>query len=221
MNQLPITVWIAAIGLFVSPVYSQHETLTFLPYETPIDLRVGATESNHKIWILEESSDQILNTNLSIDIVTPGMYDSWDDDLGGFIPAGTRVNSYLIHTDPAGSPIDGEPYFGFWNFDEPILGIIASKEGLDVTDSLLGSSFVVYPTGQDFRGLELAANEFLWTKFTSNGVGFRFTTFGHVDEFRVITLSSIPEPGPGLLLFASTFGFIYPRRRNNPNVSHR
>jgi hypothetical protein len=82
------------------------------------------------------------------------------DDLGdlanGTVTA--TFDSWLFHFNPAtGSSGNAVNSTGIVTFDKKILGVIVLDESLDGTDASLGSGSTAYPTGTNWRGLELNA----------------------------------------------------------------
>jgi hypothetical protein len=59
------------------------------------------------------------------------------------VTAGERVDVYLLHFDLPDGHEDSETFV--INFDRPILGVIVSQEGLNKSDTLLGTDGVRYP----------------------------------------------------------------------------
>jgi len=112
----------------------------------------GALESNTLIRVFCEQKDYALPANVGTNISGPGYYDSVGSMTGGSVGAGTRVNSYFLHFDPAGS--EGAQVSGRMNFNGDILGIICLDAQLDASDSVLGNPGTLYPTGHKARGFE-------------------------------------------------------------------
>lgn len=65
------------------------------------------------------------------------------------IPAGTRVDTYLLHFDLPDGHEAPEEYVV--DFDRPILGVIVSQDGLSQTDAALGVPGVTYPDLSHFE----------------------------------------------------------------------
>lgn len=179
----------------------------------PATLALHAQQSNTALLSIQERTSTTLASPLSVNVlVNPlspaGLYDQPSDLLGGTLPAGTVVDSYLIHFDTLGS--NNVRLVGSVTFANPILAIIAKTATLNATDSVLGSG-ISYATG-GARHPELSSNgkgdkfEVLADGRTL-AVDWRVSTY--VDQVRVVT--AVPEPATlGLLAGA---GLLALRRR--------
>ena len=134
----------------------QHGTgaLAYLD-AAPADLRLGASESDHMQMFLERESVR-LQQDVSINFIDPGQYQlNADQSLATkVVPAGTVVDSYLIHYDPLGDSgpaggIGGRTDFG----GRPILGFITSDALIAETNGLFAAP------GTRYRQLEQAGSE--------------------------------------------------------------
>ena len=102
---------------------------------------------------------------------------------------GIKVDSYLLHFDPASHKyLDGEIYF-----DKPILALICNDKQLDRTDKLFALENVKYPQ-MKYRGLDgnRANNELDVLKFQKDRkkIGARFSIGTEsVDQMRILILS--------------------------------
>ena len=109
------------------------------------------------------------------------------------IPAGTRVRSYYIHSDPVWvSPLPGVPqkrvdYVGGLRFDEEVLGVVSRTATLDQqSQAQLQRPNYTYPL-QKHHGLELENGG--RDSFSIDGykVFFYSSTASEVDQARIIT----------------------------------
>jgi hypothetical protein len=178
----------------------------------PSDVQNNDPMSNDHAFIWSERSALVLPTAVSVDMTKIGTSDSSNNysPSPGTIPAGTRVDSYLIHSDPMGS--GQQNYVASVTFDTPILGIIDTINGLASTDSLLGNPGTIYPGASTDRGLE-SPDSLVWV--SNNGLTLNFTTSTFVDEARVI-VADTPEPSTWVscVIGAATLvGFGWVRRR--------
>lgn len=165
----------------------------------PTDISEGNWESDTQIRAFAEQQNVTLQQGLTVDISQPGESDATNPNLStATIPAGTVVDSYLVHFDPVGQPTSRVSLSGSLTFDEPILGVIALGDSLDDSDAAVGlPSVTTYSSGPG-RGLEFVQeddNDSLTLGAYQSGLqtvtcGLRSTT--SVDEFRVIT--AVPEP---------------------------
>ncbi len=130
--------------------------LTYL-YETPRSLRQGAIESDGRFYLLPESRGIELEQALVCDVAEPGLHDRFFPQ-GGNLPtlsAGQVVDSYLLHYDRVGVPMELAGVRGVIHFDRPVVGIITDDRRLTASDRLFRHSRVLYPDPSDLtRGLE-------------------------------------------------------------------
>ncbi|MBK1875227.1 FecR domain-containing protein [Pelagicoccus mobilis] len=108
------------------------------------------TANQSYIEVIPEKAATELEADTDVTIAKPGFYKRFGPS-GGTIPAGTKVDSFLLHF----RSVDGEPVRGVIKFDRPILGLICEQNELMVTDGLTGLEDVVFPNqAGGFRGLE-------------------------------------------------------------------
>jgi hypothetical protein len=119
----------------------------------PASVKLNKLTSNTCVRLFHERQDVSLARNLKVDISKPGTYDRRADLTPAWIPAGTVVDSHLLHADNIGNA--KVRLTGSVTFDADILGLIVSDRSLDKSDGL-GSPTTSYPTDLERRGLELA-----------------------------------------------------------------
>jgi hypothetical protein len=178
----------------------------------PSDVQGSDPMSNDHVFIWSERSALALPTAISVDMTKIGTSDSGNNysPSPGTIAAGTRVDSYLIHSDPVGS--GPQNYVASVTFGTPILGIIDTINRLASTDSLLGNPGTTYPGASTDRTLE-APDSLVWV--SNHGLTLNFTTGAFVDEARVL-VATAPEPSTLVSCVtgaAKLVGFVWVRRR--------
>jgi hypothetical protein len=122
---------------------------------------------------------------------------------GGFIPAGTLVNSHMIFLNTDGPTFATDT--ATWMFDGLILGVMSDNGGtLEAASSaLLGALGTIYPAAFTNRGLE-ANDSYL---VAGNILTLIDSVTEPGDWIRVITQArSVPEPSILLLLVISGAG---------------
>lgn len=169
----------------------------------PSSVLLNATESNTAAPVFAERQHVTLASGLSVDISTAGLYDAPGDLTPAMLPAGMRVSSYYLFSDPVGQAQNA--YEGFVVFDEPIIGIIVERPALSASDTVLGLAATTYG---DFpaRDLELGGDRVLLTVSTFR-IDFRFSTSSAADHIRIVTL---PAPGAAA---AALMGMLAAARR--------
>jgi hypothetical protein len=137
----------------------------------PASIQPGASESPN-LQVFGEKMDQTLTGPLVIG--------------GTTIPAGTKINSYLIHGDVAGYDNTAHLVAGSISFGSKILAVATTTTDLQGSAGLLGNPSVVYATNTD-EGLEY--NDSATTGTTVGKVDLSFNIYGSTDDVRVITLA--------------------------------
>jgi hypothetical protein len=165
----------------------------------PASVLEGALEDTNTAVIFKERSQWTLAADLSVDAINPGAAVAGSDNtaVAGVIPAGTTVDSFLVHYDPVGQPTDPNTtvsWSAIFELGDEILGIVTSDGFLDASD-FLGAPGTSYPTGLAFRGTTgaLEGNDgYNWSQIRVLG-GLQSVTVS-VDEIRIILAAPIPEP---------------------------
>jgi hypothetical protein len=206
-----------AVFLLVAPAQADLHSATDLPLTGPGTVQVsladkGQLTSSLAMGVTEENSAQLF--------FEKGSFIAGSDlalTLGGSVPVGTYVNSYILHFDPVGrssSPV--YEYHGTLTFDETILGVIydtASVHGLMVqSDSSVGLGAGYYDASYSNRKFEYGQSQWGDVAILGSSVTFNLFTNSGVDEVRIITT---PIPGAALLgsLGLGLSGWLCRRRR--------
>ncbi len=168
-----------------------------VPILAPPSVQPGALTSQTDAYVFFEST-LTLGSPLAVDISAPGLYNSSSPSSAGVIPAGTDVSSFMIHRESVSQQYSF--VYITYTFAEPVLGIITTDAGLDATDLTLGAAGTLYPTGLDFRGLEMPYTITPDSVFWAGNqvfVAVASTTALVLDQLRVITRPTVPVPEPG------------------------
>ncbi len=168
---------------------------------TPLFLDLGELESNIFISEIAEQKNVQLNSALAVDISLPSTVPSSISVnlTPGVVAAGTRVDSYLLHFDPIGTPSQPLALSGSVTFSLPVLGIEVLTTSLNSTDTVLGIPGAFYPIGEVNRGLELSVGlvgietfDGITLSLDRKTVSVILSTQLSLDQVRVIT--AVPEP---------------------------
>jgi hypothetical protein len=144
----------------------------------PADARSGQLESSTDAQTWDEAQDYTLASDLTID--SPSTFAA-----SGTIPAGTVIDSHMIHADRNSGVSGTETYTGTVTFSTPVLGVILNTADLDQSD-FLGAS-TLYSTVN--RGSDHGSDT---VSVSADATTVTFHTFGAVDEARVITQGDMP-----------------------------
>jgi len=162
----------------------------------PSSLVKGAMQS-YNAQLFKEKTNYMLPSDVAVEASQPGLDEpGLGVNLGLYqntpatIPAGTYIDCYLWHCDPAN---DNYYYGGTLNFSSPILGVIRSDGALAASDVPCGFPGTNYTTA--WRGFEdgppgvgndhFTLSDDMRSINISNGVGWA------IDQLRIITAPGI------------------------------
>ncbi len=187
------------LGILMGHANAPQAQAALIIISAPPSVLPGAIQSQVNASIFYESTTT-LAAPLSVDIIAPGTYNLADPDNPGAIPAGTTVNSYFLHHESVANQLSTVVVAG--TFPTPILGVIINETYMDASDPILGNPGTLYPTGLDFRGLELPYTSLADVVFWSGNqvfISVKSTTADVLDQIRIVT-TAVPEPGTWALL---------------------
>lgn len=214
-----IVLSLSLLGAFTSSAFAQGAAVdcttnnctdTILTISPPASAAWEQLESNDHSFFWTERSSVVLDTALTVDIITPsGLYDSgvasveagWNGDLAPGV-----YSSFFLHADKQG---ENRYYMGDITFVTPIEAIIYKAPRLNATDSIFGAPGTTYADGS-VRGFELdgALNWFFVVSEDRKTLSFQTYVPHDLDNMRIIT-SVVPEPISSTLFIvgAATLGF--------------
>ena len=155
----------------------------------PASLRSDTSEQNGRFQLYTEAQQQTLALPLLVDITQSGTYDQVTElpvPLPVIAP-GTVVSSYLLHSDPTGSPQPGQRITTTLTFGSDILGVMLQDATLTIADAVVGAAGVVYPRASEPRGLELAPKVDFVRLTGARTLEVTVQTGTASDEVRIIT----------------------------------
>lgn len=196
-----VRTFIATFTAVLSAATAVHAAT--VPIAAPPSVQPGALTNQTDAYVFLEKT-LTLGSPLAVDISSPGLYNSSSPSSVGVIPAGTDVSSYMIHHESVNQAYSFI-YITF-TFPEPVLGIITTDAGLDATDLSLGNPGTLYPTGLEFRGLEMPYTITPDSVFWAGNqvfVAVASTTALVLDQMRVITTATIPVPEPASITLSA------------------
>ena len=180
--------------------YISSSTGVNIDISEPSDLSIGQNESNTPSLVLET---QMSTLRVDLQVSSDGneaTYSVNNQPTGSTVAAGSVVDSFLVHFDPAtSSQIQRSLTI---TFDNPILGVIASEPLLAASDNLAFAN----PTFSDnvLRGFDFSNPATIdgWS-IAADGKTISIDMVargGVVDELRILTQASpIEIPSPFLL----------------------
>jgi len=162
----------------------------------PASLKPGELESNESIFLIQEKKNITLPHEIPVtfsDRLRSGRGGTQSAYKGHIrmLPKGTKVDSYLLHFDPATKThLDGDIYF-----DRPIVAIIARSKQIQYSDKFFAIDGVEYPDKElKDRGLDNPVNnegiDVLKFKRDPHSMGIRFTVDTEtIDHIRILVES--------------------------------
>jgi hypothetical protein len=157
----------------------------------PTNLRAGGSESN-TLRVFRERLAFKTSGSIPVDFTKVGLYDQVTDipTIKPTIPSGTLVNSYILHSDPPGTPADRLHRAATIGFTSDVLGVEVLSPTLSESQTLqLRNPFALY--AGNASGLELAIHNDhvgdVARLVNARTVSVSFKTSNQVDEIRVIT----------------------------------
>ena len=170
----------------------------------PPSLAPGAFANGTTVYAMNEKQGVLFNG--LIDRYLPAIGTTYVLSSAFPLNPGPRwVNSHLLHFDNQGVPQAG-PVTGTVTFDKAIIGVIFTRQRLDLSDAALGNPGTVYPFGHLNRGFSSVIDSFtLLSPFT---LRFTLANAGAMDQIRVLTV-----PGPGTLACGVGLVCLARRRR--------
>lgn len=174
----------------------------------PASVLLGASESNTNTMAFDEVQNFLLPVSVAVDITAVGLVSAAGDLTPGVIPAGTRVSSHLLRSDPIGSGVS--VYEGSATFDGLIVGIIVNRQLLNLSDAALGNPLTTYGD-YEARGLEIGGGDTVRLVVGRTTVTYRFSTSTATDDIRVITI--VPATSSAGVLGLAGLAALKRRRR--------
>ena len=149
----------------------------------PPSVALNALENATSAISFDERSTVTLSSSVLVDAVNPGTYTVFPNGTVR-VPAGTVVDTTLIHSDPTASGSTSRRT-GSVTFADDVLGVIASTARLAATDAI-GASGTTYAGTTYQRGLEKSEDKFtISTDRRTVSIDVRTPTV--MDEIRVLT----------------------------------
>ena len=160
----------------------------------PNSLEQGSIESNSHVFLVQERQNVVLTEDTIISSLRSRGSHTGSYRSKAVLPAGTKVDSYLLHFDPSESQqlLDGSICF-----DRPIVGIVAQGELLIATDKVFGNPQISYEQNPKIRGLDAVvkdqAPDVLNFHNSIDRLSIRFSSAtGSLDQVRIL-VQSAPE----------------------------
>jgi hypothetical protein len=189
----------------------------------PPSIQINQLTSDTDIFVFEEQANYVLPVDVQVDGTTPGVYSS-PSVPGGTIAAGTTINSYVVHSDPAsGLPMMYTNRTISFTNNEAILAIILLTDTLDNSTPTLAFAGTQYPPPAKNWGLEpgVEPDSITWAgeTITWNTLTGGSHDQGGEDDIRILTMvTPIPEPHALWLLLPIALFAIWRARRQTKSA---
>jgi uncharacterized repeat protein (TIGR01451 family) len=152
----------------------------------PPSVALNALENATSAFAFNEAQGFALTAPLAVDITDPGTYSTFPVGRTT-IPAGTLVDSQLIHSDPPSSVHYTARRSGSVTVADDILGVIVTTKNLAASDGL-GAPGTIYSGKLTNRGLDLGQDS-LTLSADHRTVSFDIqTNASSMDEIRIVTV---------------------------------
>jgi PEP-CTERM motif-containing protein len=180
------------------------------PIAAPADARLNQLESDTLAHFFTEVVDHTLLAPLTADTDTPGTYPP-TLLVPVVIPAGTRVDSYYLITDPVGTPNASREFIGSITFDTDILGLIVNDPTFAASNAAVGHPGTLYSNAG--IGVEIGSPDTFTLSANRRTLSFDMVSGPAADDIRIITAQSVPEPATGVLVVTGLAALLRRRRR--------
>jgi uncharacterized repeat protein (TIGR01451 family) len=149
----------------------------------PPSVALNALQHPTSVHAFDERQGVTLTAPLTVNAVNPGTYSNHSGSAT--IPAGTVVDSHLMHSDPPSQPYTPRRT-GSLTFSDIVLGVVSSTARLGGSDAVLGAPGTTYAGTLTFRGLENSEDKYTISPDRKT-VSFDVRTTIVIDEIRVVT----------------------------------
>ncbi len=186
----------------------------------PASVALGGLKSDTQIFGFVEKQNYTLGENLFVNGTGSGLFMGTGAVATSFVGAGTAIDSYFFHSDS--ELTSGVNLIADITFSSDILGIIFERREHNLADAIIGNAGTIYPTAtlnSDFREFEagdVCGFAFIWDCATVSAdlrsINLDLSNTAFIDQVRVITRATVPEPHTLVLLVVGLFGLGFIRR---------
>lgn len=163
-------------------------------FNPPASLELNQLEHSDEVYLLRERAGLVLEEDLAVNArYTPGRRTSDFGPGTDIIPAGTKVDVYIVHFEQPGNTRQRmEHISGYMDFNRPILGLITDQVGLRTSHLTLGHPEVRYEVDRHIalEGSNNANNARFRDELliTSDGdaLSYKLQSRENIDSFRII-----------------------------------
>ena len=172
----------------------------------PQTVEVNKNEDPNYAKLFAENALITLSSPLIVDVASPGAYNQVAALVPAAVAAGTVVNSYYLHADVTGQPVNFRLMTGSITFETPILGLVFSDSRLN-TSNFLGLASTVYSSVG--RRYDIGSGN-ISDSFTLSAdrktITFNSNTAPACDDMRIITAAKTVASAPLNLVVSSSTG---------------
>jgi hypothetical protein len=149
----------------------------------PSSVLLDTFEDSHAIRAFREVESFPVFHDISVDVSAPGAVQRPEDFSPSVIPAGTSIDSYLIHMDPERTAT--RAVLGRLTFPRPIVGVIVTSTNLNQSADVLNAPGTVYPERAS-RGLELDGDDLFEIDPDGHSMTIQLHARDDFDQIRVL-----------------------------------
>ncbi len=214
-----------AVFFLLAPVGATHAVIISASGDiaigsAPASIALGGVKSDTQIFGFVEKQNYFLGESLFVNGTGSGLFMGTGLAATSFIGAGTSIDSYFFHSDS--EITSGANFIADITFSSDILGIIFERQEHNLADAIIGNAGTIYPTAavnSDFREFEAGTVcggglvfDCATVSVDLRSINLDLSNTAFIDQVRVITRATVPEPHTLVLLVIGLFGLGIIRR---------
>jgi hypothetical protein len=183
-----IPAWATILALLLSTPGNAAVLTTAGDVNGPVapvpSVQLDIAESDATALLFREQRNLLLPSSVDVGLSLPGYVEDPSDLTPDTILAGTRVDSWFLHTDP----VTTNRYIGSVRFDRAIIGIMVDGADVLASNAVLGAPGTTYTVSAGALDL---GSDYLSLSPDRRKIEFSWRTNAGMDQIRILT-----EPTP-------------------------